>query len=553
MSQLHIGQIETHLRKTYFNEFWDSKLQDHTNLSRLLARWAIDLSFENSADGSMIVEISDGSGDRGIDAVGVDPVSSQVTLVQSKWRQDGKGSIDLAGVLKFLDGVRSLLDLGSEGPSGCSEIVREAVRNALITPGARLKMILATTATNELSLEVRKPIDDLLETLNDVSEDNPIAKMEIYLQAVLYDALTKKPTGKIDLDMMICDWGKTSEPVLAYYGRVNALQVANWYEDHDAGLFAENIRVVLPKSEINDGILRTIREEPDHFWYYNNGITMLARKIEKSLGGAATRDAGFFKAFDASIVNGAQTASTLARALKEKDGKDNLEKAYVNVRIIEVPEDNQDIGMKVSRFANTQNEVLTEDFVWLDENQHRIVKEMRLQGYEYIIRSGEIPTIKDTQKVIRAKEAGISLACASGQISHAVAAKKEVSKLFEGSIYKSIFNPTTNALSIIRAVDALRIIDQTLASELKKADGIRAGIAIHGSRVIAHLVFSQCNPNQLSDPSYDFDKLIKGVSSSTVDWLDRLVKAFPKAYPGNMFKNESRCRSLIASMVKGNK
>jgi hypothetical protein len=547
MSLLHVRQIESHLRTSYSSDYWRDGLEDRNNLSRLLSRWALDLALgERAGEGTALVEVTDAGGDRGIDGVAVDPVTPQVVLVQSKWRDDGSGSVDLASVLKFIDGVRALLDIESEGPSGCSMETRETVRQVMQTPGARLLLVIATTAADDLSPEVRRPLDDLLSILNDVSEENPIADLRVLTQSGLYEALSRPAARQVDLDVPLLDWGKTTEPVSAYYGRVNALQVAEWFETYGSDLFAENIRVVLPRSEINDGILRTLRNEPELFWYFNNGITILATQIERSLTGAASRDAGFFKAIGASVVNGAQTASTLGRALREKDGRALLEKAYVAVRCIEVVNGDNDLSRKITRYANTQNVVSTEDFVWLDENQHRLVRELRLQGFEYILRSGEVPVSKDPNKIVNVRQAATSLACATGVLDDAVLAKREVSRLFEGATYKKLFNPTVNALTVVRAVQMSRAVETALARVGRNAEGLRAGVAVHGTRVITHLVLDGVNLSRLGEPSLEFDPLLVVAPQRAIDWLDRLEKSFPSnAYPGNVFKNAPRCRELI--------
>lgn len=549
MSLLHVRQIESYLRDSYKAEYWRDDLQDHNNLSRLLARWAVDVALgERSSDGGIMVEITDGGGDRGIDSVAVDPVFPQVVLIQSKWRSDGSGSVDLAGVLKFVDGVRALLDIDSDGPSGCTETTREAVRQVMQTPGARLQLVLVTTAADALSTEVKRPLDDLLGILNDVSEENPIADLTVLTQAGLYDALSRPASPMVDLDVPLLDWGRTTDPVPAFYGRVNALQVAEWFERHGTDLFAENIRVVLPRSEINEGILRTLRQEPELLWYYNNGITVLATKIERSLTGAASRDAGFFKAIGASVVNGAQTVSTLGRALRDKDGRELLEKAYVAVRCIEVATGDNELARNVTRYANTQNVVSTEDFVWLDENQHRLVRELRLQGFEYILRSGEVPVTKDQEKIILIRQAATALASATGVLDDSVTAKREVSRLFEGSTYKKLFNPTVNALTVVRAVQVSRVVESVLAKESRTSEGTRAGVAVHGVRVLAHLVLRDVNLSLLADPSFDFDPILATAETETISWLGKLESSFPSsAYPGNVFKNVPRCRELIAA------
>lgn len=556
LSLLHVRQIETHLRNVYAADHWQEALDDDNNLSRLLARYAVDMALgERAADGATLIEITDGELDGGIDAVAVDPLTNLVVVVQSKWRKDGSGSVDLGSVLKFVHGVRSLLDIDSTGIATCSTAAKAAVRAAMQTPGGRLRMVIATTAINDLADAVREPIDGLLAILNDVGDGNAIAELVVYTQSTFFDALAQPVRESVNLDVQILDWGRNPEPVPSYYGRVNAAQIAAWFVDHGVSLFAENIRVVLPRSEINEGIMRTIRDEPERFWYYNNGITVLAGTIERSLAGAVSRDAIFLKLNDASVVNGAQTVSTLGRAL-EQGLTAELEAAYVTIRAIEVAHDDPDLARRITRFANTQNVVSSQDFVFLDGEQHRLAKELRLAGYEYILRSGEVATSKDAGKVIDVRQAAVALACASNELSNAVLAKREVSRLFdrEAGPYKALFNPTVNGLLLHRAVDVVRVVDETLDKESAANDGVRSGVAVHGRRVIAHMLLQGIGRKKLGDPDYDFAETLKVISGKAIETLNSLTAVFPEnSYPGNVFKNQTRCDELLgAAAVDGN-
>ena len=176
--------------------------------------------------------------------------------------------MDLSEVLRFLDGVRSLLGMRSENQlPHASERTRNAVNGLLKTPGAKLRLITATTASNALSDAVEQPIKDLLSQLNDLEGAEPIATHMHLGQANFFNALTEPLRSRVDIETQIQDWGRVTEPNKAYYGRINAAEIARWHREHGAELFAENIRVVIPHSDINDGILNTIKEEPEQFGY----------------------------------------------------------------------------------------------------------------------------------------------------------------------------------------------------------------------------------------------------------------------------------------------
>lgn len=367
-------------------------------------------------------------------------------------------------------------------------------------------------------------------------------------QGELFNSISVRTRPAVDIELQMLDWGRASEPQRMFYGRVSAAEIAGWYTTHGADLFADNIRVVIPRSDINDGISETIRIEPERFAYYNNGITILSESIEIGPGGALNRDVGFFKLTKASIVNGAQTVSTLG-SLMGSDNEAQLGNAVVLVRCIEVPAAEEELGRRITRFANTQNEVSSQDFAFLDQQQHRLVRELQVLGFEYILRSAEAAKSKDASKVIEVRQAAVALACASSSVQHSVIAKREVSRLFsEGPVYSALFNPQTDPLRLSRAVQITREVDAILDDLERERDGVEAGIATHGRRVIAHLVMKELGDKFLRDPESDLDPALKALTAHVTRLVGALVAVFPaNAYPGNVFKNYGRVGELIAA------
>jgi hypothetical protein len=555
MSQFHVRQIATHVRETFGSIYWNDNLDEVNNLSRMLAAHATTLVLGGSSDDSeRATEVTDGTDDRGIDAVGTDRVSKLVVFVQAKWRQDGTGSLSLNEVLKFLDGVRSLLGMrANEEPIHASEDMRRAIQDLLRTPGARIKLVTATTGSDPLASPVEDPIKELLGQLNDLDGTEPLATHVHYGQAALFNSLTVRPRPVVDLDVIIQDWGRATDPLKAFYGRVSAAQIAEWYAKHGVDLFAENIRVVIPRSDVNQGILETVRAEPERFVYYNNGITVLADTIEVGPGGTLTREVGYFRLRNASIVNGAQTVSTLGKAL-DSDFEANLGRAFVLVRCIEVAPNERDLSRRITRFANTQNEISSQDFAFLDEQQHRLARELRVLGFEYLVRSAETPRTEDPSKVIDIRQAAVALACASPDVAHSVIAKREVSRLFsDPGIYRTLFNPSTDAYRLVRAVLIMRRVNEALDAIATEAEGIQAGVAVHGRTAVAHILLREVGDAALADPGSDIPQTLRGIDARVPSLVAGLVEAFPaNSYPGNVFKNLARCTELLkASGLRG--
>jgi hypothetical protein len=547
MSQFHVSQIETHVRSLYEADHWLTGIDDVANMSRLLALHAVQLVLGPEDGNDRIIEITDGAEDRGIDAIGIDQISKLVVFVQSKWRQDGSGSMSLADVLKFLAGVRSLLGMkADEEPAHATQETKAAVRDLLKTPGARIRLVTATTAIDALAGEVEAPISELLSQLNDLEGIEPLATHIHLGQGDLFNSIADQARPSIDIELQMLDWGRASEPQKMFYGRVSAAEIAGWFAAHGTDLFAENIRVVIPRSDINEGIFDTVREEPAGFVYYNNGITMLADTIEIGPGGALNRDVGYFKLTGASVVNGAQTVSTLGSALGTQH-EPNLGNAFVMVRCIEVPRAEDELGRRITRYANTQNEVSSQDFAFLDQEQHRLARELQVLGIEYLIRSAEVSKSKDLGNVIDVRNAAVALACASPTLGHAVVAKREVSRLFsDNSVYRALFNAGTDPLRLSRAVMITNRVDDLLDETERNTDGVEAGVAVHGRRVIAHLVIRKLGDELLKDPNADLDAQLSELPAEVAGHIAALVAVFPaNAYPGNVFKNQGRVVQLL--------
>jgi hypothetical protein len=134
--------------------------------------------------------------------------------------------------------------------------------------------------------------------------------------------------------------------------------------------------------------------------------------------------------------------------------------------------------------------------------------------------------------------------------------KREISKLWENiekAPYKELFNPTISGLYIWRCVQAQRKIDKALDGILKKLgakSGREYGVAVHGNRLIAALVFAHLKPKQFANPQFQFDEatkdsLISEVTNTYYEKLrDALATHYPNAIVPTLFKNLTKCKHL---------
>lgn len=132
------------------------------------------------------------------------------------------------------------------------------------------------------------------------------------------------------------------------------------YGEYGSRLLELNVRSFLQaRGKVNQGIRRTILDEPDRFLAYNNGISATASAVEMARmqeGGMGIRSVENFQ-----IVNGGQTTASLYHAaVKDRANVDSIQ---VQMKLTIVKPDRLDeIVPLISRYANSQNKVNEADF-----------------------------------------------------------------------------------------------------------------------------------------------------------------------------------------------
>jgi AIPR protein len=132
------------------------------------------------------------------------------------------------------------------------------------------------------------------------------------------------------------------------------------YGEYGSRLLQLNVRSFLQaRGKVNQGIRRTILDEPDRFLAYNNGISATASAVK--LTSMPEGGLGIQSLENLQIVNGGQTTASLYHAAV-KD-RANIDRIQVQMKLTVVKPDRLDeIVPLISRFANSQNKVNEADF-----------------------------------------------------------------------------------------------------------------------------------------------------------------------------------------------
>lgn len=424
---------------------------------------------------------------------------------------------------------------------------KDKVFAALSDASARFTLVLAYTGEQPLSPEARRPLDDFLTEMNSPTE---VMSLQVLNQAALHSIVASGATADaVDLEVMLHDWGMVREPYLSFYGQVAVSDIASWGA-FGVRLTSKNLRQFRGLTEVNEAIAKTLTSNPEKFWYFNNGITILCESLRKKPLGGNNNETGTFECKGASVVNGAQTVGTIVDALKTNGS--GQQHARVLVRLVSLENCPEGFADEITRAANTQNRIEKRDFAALDPNQERLRTELYLENQkEYAYQTGEQTPLGDSGCTL--DEAAIALARRASDVALAVQAKREVGMLYEDIAkppYTTIFNGGTTAKILWSAVSVLRAVDAELKTEQQKRFGKEQLIAIHGNRFVLRLVFQKLKSEVNDIQTAPTDIRIRELTGEMlVATITNVLSQYPAAYPANLFKNASKCRDLSKSIL----
>jgi len=174
----------------------------------------------------------------------------------------------------------------------------------------------------------------------------------------------------------------TDEKAVTAVGQIfvaKLYDLVSLYNETGDSLFSKNVRSGLlnDKNSVDSSIHETLSEEPEKFWFYNNGITLLADKVEcrssNRIKIVSSNDNEF------SVINGAQTITACADYFYnpqiDEDKIENAKKnAYVMLRIVSVKEHGDKVKNtkdrlenKISVSLNRQKPIDSEDLAFNSE------------------------------------------------------------------------------------------------------------------------------------------------------------------------------------------
>jgi len=158
--------------------------------------------------------------------------------------------------------------------------------------------------------------------------------------------------------------------------------------DIDHGVLFDNVRGFVTNSKYNPNIIKSLKDEPNKFFMYNNGITIVAKNIEgrKINGDKRVK----LEISDFQVLNGGQTVRSIHEFNKQNSENISkyLSKSEVLVRIFKTNTETNEIN-KIAEYTNSQNSIKSSDLKSLSVEQIEIERYLEEHEIIYARKSGD--------------------------------------------------------------------------------------------------------------------------------------------------------------------
>ncbi|MEO5608006.1 MAG: AIPR family protein, partial [Polaromonas sp.] len=484
-----------------FEEFRHSWLEDvragTPSTVELGRRFALKLVTQwlDTSDTTADFIYCDGSGDGGIDVALLDAGPDDVSdssgtsghtwyLVQSKYGSafSGQATLLIEGqkVIDTLDGRRTRLNCLAEG-------LLERINNFRNGAGSADKIILVYATEGAMSEDEKRVLNDLramgAARLGSLFDIETISIETIYARLQEVETVTSANRLSVELSAQLVSSGSD-----LLVGSVNLDQLYYFLRNyrHLTGdldrIYEKNVRRFLGgRGRVNKAMQATLRDAPEQFGLYNNGITIVVHDYHL--------DKNSVTLFEPYIVNGCQTTRTIWDVFHNKLNaggtgvnpeieawKVRAEKGVVVAKIVKVGDSGENLLQAITRYTNSQNAIREKDFLaltgdfktWQAElsNQYSLYLEIQRGGWDSQ-KALQNTDPRSKQFVNHANAADLVKVYGAGWLGEAgLAFGKNPPFLPDGAVFKRIVNEADTDGGVFGAVDlyAAYLLQQATAA-----------------------------------------------------------------------------------------
>lgn len=414
----------------------------------LLVKTLLDLNKDETMDA-----LTEGGSDFGVDAVEVSDVQDgefTVTLFQAKYAQSLEGDKNFPenGVTKAIQAVNTLFDPHKAVSVNVMFQAKLEEIRSLIQDGnlPRVRFILCnnglTWSSQAQDLIDREKFPEGVR-FEHASHDTVVK--------LLQSSQPVKDTLRFRGKSIVDDFNF----IRVFVGKVAVSEIAELLSRHGDRLLERNIRRYLGMlgNRVNEGIKQTLLDpkQRPNFYFYNNGLTLTCSKFDYN---ALQKEDHPVKVEGLQIINGGHTCKTIEATLNALSStSENLDQAFVLVRLYQLPDDGADLVKTITYATNSQNPVDLRDLRSNDDRQRALQTSMEDLGYNYRRQRSE-----DSFKATDITSATAAEAVLSVWRRRPQQAKFMTREHF-GKLYDTIFAPSLNGAQVVIATLLFRMAE----------------------------------------------------------------------------------------------
>lgn len=498
--------------------------------------------------------ITDGSKDRGVDAVFVDDRDGRnsIHVFQFKYAnnfENTKKNFPSNEIDKLISFFEDLLDLNKSLEKTCNPILWNKVKEmwiALDKPKPSIEVHFCGNTLPMTSEECTRA-------------ENTFGKFKYFnihhhsLDSIVELFIDKK-TAFINDQIQVVDkdyFDRTDGNIRGLICTVEATELVRLITDPEnpdevrKEIFNDNVRIYLSRTnKINKNIISTaLSEENPLFWYLNNGITMTCESFSYPKG----KRAPIVELKNIQIVNGGQTSNALFEA--NQISSEKLQDVLILVRIIETK--SKPVSQAIAESTNSQTPIKTRDLRSNDGLQKKLEEAFEGMGFYYERKNGQY---SDKPKNTRIDALIAGQAYLAYELELPEVSKKDRGRIF-ADLYDQIFTDELMADQLFAAAKVLESVEvrkKLLQSAVRKQAPFNKDemFLIDGAYHVLFAIAQICDARKIDRKDYkEASKLV----STAINYVAELVKEAQENDEGfsfNRYFKDAKTKTKIASYIQ---
>ena len=498
--------------------------------------------------------ITDGSQDRGVDAVFIDDRDGRNALHVFQFKyvetfQNTKKNFPGGEIDKLVSFFDDLLDLNKSLEHTCNPILWNKV-----------KEMWAALDRPKPSIEVHFCGNTLLMQGGEKDRANAaLGKFKYFnvhhhsLDSIV-EMFVDKKSAKINNQIQVVDkdyFDRTDGSIRGLICTVEAAEVVRIITNPEdpstvqKEIFNDNVRVYLSRTnKINRKIIEAaLSEDNPLFWYLNNGITITCDSFSYPKG----KRAPIVELMNIQIVNGGQTSNALFEA--SQIAPEKLDDVLILIRIIETK--SQPVSLAIAESTNSQTPIKSRDLRSNDYIQKKLEEAFDSMGLFY---ERKLSQHSDKPKSSRIDALTAGQAHLAYGLELPEVAKKDRGRIFS-DLYDQVFTDELIADELLYSLKILNVIEsikKNLQSAIRKQGDFDSEqlFLIDGAYHVLFAVAQICDERGID--RLDYENAIKLIPNA-LKYISDLVKVTQEkdeSFSFNRYFKDAKTKTRIASYIQ---